>query len=128
VKESRFAMPVILVVDDNAVSRELLRYVLKPLGCEIVEAASGLEALERIAEVRPDVVLLDLDMPGLDGYGVLREVRRKPEWAALRVVAVTAYAMQSDRDKAIAAGFDSYVTKPINAVQIRRFVEDLLRT
>jgi two-component system cell cycle response regulator DivK len=121
-------MPKILVVDDNAVSRELLRYVLKPLGLEIVEAASGLEALERIAEVHPDLVLLDLDMPGLDGYGVLREVRRKPEWAGLRVVAVTAYAMQSDRDKAIVAGFDGYVTKPINAVQVRRNVEDLLRT
>jgi two-component system cell cycle response regulator DivK len=121
-------MPKILVVDDNAVSRELLRYVLKPLGVEIVEAASGLEALDRIAEERPDMVLLDLDMPGLDGYGVLREVRRKPEWAGLRVVAVTAYAMQSDRDKAIAAGFDGYVTKPINAVPVRRYVEDLLRT
>ncbi len=121
-------MPKILVVDDNAVSRELLRYVLKPLGFEIVEAASGLEALQRIAEVRQDVVLLDLDMPGLDGYDVLREIGCKPEWAGLRVVAVTAYAMQSDRDKAIAAGFDGYVTKPINAVQIREYVEDLLRT
>ena len=121
-------MPKILVVDDNAVSRELLRYVLKPLGLEIVEAASGLEALERIAEVHPDLVLLDLDMPGLDGYGVLREMGRKPEWADLRVVAVTAYAMQTDRDKAIAAGFDGYVTKPINAAQVRRYVEDLLRT
>ena len=121
-------MPKILVVDDNAVSRELLRYVLKPLGLEIVEAASGLEALERLAEQRPDVVLLDLDMPGLDGYGVLREVRRKPEWVGLCVVAVTAYAMQSDRDKAAAAGFDGYVTKPINAAQIRKYVEDLLRT
>jgi CheY-like chemotaxis protein len=121
-------MPKILVVDDNAVSRELLRYVLKPLGLEVAEAASGLEALERIAEVRPDVVLLDLDMPGLDGYGVLREIRCKPEWMGLRVVAVTAYAMQGDRDKAIAAGFDGYVTKPINAVQIRKYVEELLRT
>ena len=118
----------ILVVDDNAVSRELLRYVLKPLGLEVVEAASGLEALERIAEVRPDVVLLDLDMPGLDGYGVLREVRRKPEWTGLRVVAVTAYAMQGDRDRAAEAGFDGYITKPINAVQIRKYVEELLRT
>jgi two-component system cell cycle response regulator DivK len=121
-------MPKILVVDDNAVSRELLRYILKPLGLEIVEAAFGVEALERIAEERPDVVLLDLDMPGLDGYGVLREVRRRPEWAGLRVIAVTAYAMESDRDRAISAGFDGYLTKPINAVQIRKYVEDLLRT
>jgi CheY-like chemotaxis protein len=121
-------MSKILVVDDNAVSRELLLYVLKPLGHEVVEAASGLEALERIAEERPDAVLLDLDMPGLDGYGVLREVRRQPDWAGLRVVAVTAYAMQSDRDKALAAGFAGYVTKPINAVHIRKYVEDLLRT
>jgi CheY-like chemotaxis protein len=121
-------MPKILVVDDNAVSRELLRYVLKPLGLEIVEAASGWEALERIAEIRPDVVLLDVDMPGLDGYGALREIRRKPEWTGLCVVAVTAYAMQGDRDKAIAAGFDDYVTKPINAVQFRKYVEELLRT
>jgi CheY-like chemotaxis protein len=121
-------MPKVLVVDDNAVSRELLRYVLKPLGLEIEEAASGWEALERIAEVRPDVVLLDLDMPGLDGYGVLREIRHTLEWAALRVIAVTAYAMPIDRDNVIAAGFDGYLTKPINAVQIRKYVEDLLRT
>jgi CheY-like chemotaxis protein len=121
-------MPKILVVDDNAVSRELLRYVLKPLGLEIAEAASGLEALERIADVRPDLVLLDLDMPGLDGYGVLREIKCKPEWTGLRVVAVTAYAMRSDQDNAIAAGFDGYITKPINAVRIRKYVEELLRT
>jgi len=121
-------MPTILVVDDNAVSRELLRFVLRPLGYAFLEAGSGAEALEKIAEARPDIVLLDLEMPPPDGYAVLRKVKQNPDWQDLRVVAVTAYAMQGDRDKALAAGFDGYITKPVNAVELREYVEEILRT
>lgn len=116
----------ILVVDDNATSRELLRHVFKPAFGDVLEASRGEEALEKIARERPDLVLLDLEMPGLDGYAVLRRVRQDTRLAALRVVAVTARAMQGDREKALAAGFDGYITKPIDAVGLREYVAQLL--
>lgn len=113
----------ILIVNDNAVSRELLGYVLKGLCDEIMEASEGREALQKVVEARPDLVLLDLEMPGLDGYDVLRRLRQDARLGATRVVAVTARAMQGDREQALAAGFDGYITKPINAVEVRRCVE-----
>jgi CheY-like chemotaxis protein len=115
----------ILIADDNAVSRELLRHILKDACDEIVEASEGRETLQKVADARPDLVLLDLEMPRLDGYAVLRRLREDPRLAATRVVAVTARAMQGDREQAVAAGFDGYITKPINAVEVRRCVERL---
>jgi CheY-like chemotaxis protein len=112
----------ILIADDNAVSRELLRHILKGACDEIMEASEGWEALQKVAEARPDLVLLDLEMPRLDGYAVLRRLREDPRLAGTRVVAVTARAMQGDREQALAAGFDGYITKPINAVEVRRCV------
>jgi len=112
-------------VDDSAASRELLRHVLKGTCEEVVEAADGCEALERIAATLPDLVLLDLEMPRMDGYEVLRQVRHDPRWAATRVVAVTARAMQGDRDQALAAGFDGYITKPVSASELREYLQRL---
>lgn len=118
-------MRKILVVDDNLASRELLRHILKA-SCQVLEASHGQEALDKIAEAEPDLVLLDLEMPGLDGFAVLRQLRQHPRSGALRVVAVTARAMQGDRETALAAGFDGYITKPINAAALRRQVEQIL--
>jgi CheY-like chemotaxis protein len=116
-------MQTILVVDDNAVSRELMRAILKGPDRNIIEAGDGREALARIAEARPDLVLLDIHMPVLDGFGVLRELRADPGLRSLRVIAVTANAMQGEREKALAAGFDGYVTKPVSAVEIRELLK-----
>jgi CheY-like chemotaxis protein len=116
-------MQTILVVDDNAVSRELMRAILKGPDRRIVEAGDGREALERIAETRPDLVLLDVHMPVLDGFSVLRALRADPRFRSLRVIAVTANAMQGEREKALDAGFDGYVTKPVSAVEIRKLLE-----
>jgi CheY-like chemotaxis protein len=121
------ALRTILVVDDNPDSRHLLRSVLKS-SCELVlEACQGQEALDVITRAEPDLVLLDLEMPVLDGFAVLSELRRDPRFSALPVVAVTANAMFGDREKALAAGFDAYVTKPIQAVSLRRQIDQLLR-
>ncbi len=116
----------ILIVDDNAVSRELLRHVLRNSCDEVLEASHGEEAIQIIESEQVGLVLLDLEMPGLDGYGVLRRLRGDPRFASLRIVAVTARAMQGDREQALAAGFYGYVTKPVDAVELREYVKRLL--
>jgi CheY-like chemotaxis protein len=119
-------MTKILVVDDNAASRELLRTVLKGAGRLILEASQGSQALEIVVTEAPDLVLLDIEMPVLDGFAVLRELRKDARFAALPVVAVTANAMQGTREKALEAGFTDYITKPIRVAAVRSQVARLL--
>ncbi|MGD2136387.1 MAG: response regulator [Gemmatimonadales bacterium] len=102
----------IAVVEDNADNRLLLHAILED-HYEIVEYASGVEALEALPTVQPDLIVLDISLPGLDGTEVLAEVRRMPRLAAVPTVALTAHAMAGDREKYLAAGFDEYLTKPI---------------
>lgn len=109
----------ILVADDNPTGRELIREGLSGHVASIMEAGNGREALQKIRESRPDLVLLDIQMPEMDGYQVLREIRQDPSLRDLRVIALTAFAMQGDREKALAAGFDDYVTKPVNFAQLK---------
>src|SRR5579871_374082 len=112
----------ILVADDNPVSRELIREVLEMSGYEVVEAADGEEALRQARAALPDLMLLDIQMPRLDGYGVLRELRADHHLSNLRIVALTAFAMQGDRERALGAGFDGYITKPVDVVTLRQEV------
>ncbi|HTA41649.1 MAG TPA: response regulator [Bryobacteraceae bacterium] len=119
-------MKKVLIADDKATSRELIRTVLEGSGYEVNEANDGIEALNRARELQPDLVILDLHMPGLDGFGVLAELRRDDAFAATPIMALTASAMQGDRDRAMAAGFDSYVSKPIPLSILRQEVERLL--
>ena len=119
-------MQKILVVDDNQASRELFLAVLKGPGRHLLEASQGQEALNIIAREEPDLVLLDVEMPVLDGYAVLRAIRDNPRWAAVRIVAVTANAMVGARESVLAAGFDGYIAKPIDtralSIQVRLFL------
>jgi len=119
-------MKNILVVEDNAANRELLQEVLALDGYQVREAVDGREALAQVESATPDLVLLDLQVPKLDGYGVLQELRADARWAKLPVVAVTAFAMRGDREKALAVGFDAYVTKPIDTAALRRELKRLL--
>lgn len=107
-------MSKVLVVEDNSVNLELLCEMLQLNDYEIVEARDGQEALARLNEVYPDIVLLDVNMPRMDGFAVIDRVRGNPRLLRLPVIAVTGYAMQEDLDKMLVAGFDSYVIKPIN--------------
>lgn len=109
----------VLVADDNPAGRELVRESLAGHVGSIIEAADGREALEKIRAERPDVVLLDIQMPEMDGYAVLREIRGDPALRDLRVVALTAFAMQGDRERAIEAGFDDYITKPVTVAKLK---------
>jgi CheY-like chemotaxis protein len=119
-------MKKILVVDDNPVSRELIREVLENPQQRILEAEDGAEALEKVLQEAPDVVLLDIQLPVLDGYEVLRRIRSDPRFAMLPVLALTAFAMQEDCEKALALGFDGYVTKPIDVTSLRSRIGNLL--
>lgn len=118
---------VILIADDRASSRELLRTVLHRAGYEVLEAEDGEQALVQARRGHPDLILLDLQMPGLDGFGVLAELRGDPRFAHLPVLALTASAMHGDREKILEAGFTDYLAKPAGPETLRETVARLLR-
>jgi CheY-like chemotaxis protein len=113
---------VILIADDRASSRELLRTVLEREGYRVLEAADGEEALTAAHAGNPDLILLDLQMPRLDGYGVLEQLRREARFALVPVVALTASAMRGDREKILAAGFTDYLAKPAGPEVLRETI------
>jgi CheY-like chemotaxis protein len=117
----------ILIAEDNAVNRELLREMLEAGDYCVVEARNGQEALTKIEEAEPDLVLLDINMPVMDGFAVIRWIREHPKFRKLPVVAVTAYAMKEDRERMLNAGFNGYVAKPIELAvlfkEIARFTK-----
>jgi CheY-like chemotaxis protein len=119
-------MPKVLVVDDNRPSRELIVDILRPLALEVAEAPDGATALAVARATQPDLVILDISMPGMDGFAVLDELRRDPDSAGTPVLAVTANAMPGERSKALAAGFSDFLTKPVRSAELRQRVEALL--
>ena len=119
-------MKKVLVADDKATGRELVRTVLENTGYEVHEAGDGAEAVAEARRVRPDLIILDIHMPEMDGFGVIAEWRRDPQFAATPIIALTASAMMGDRERALAAGFTGYITKPIRLSALRSEVERLL--
>lgn len=110
-------MKKIAVVEDNPDNRLLVQVMLEP-HYEVVEFDSGIGALEGLPAVKPDLVLLDISLPEMDGTEVLRRLREHPELSSLPVIALTAHAMAGDREKYLAVGFDDYVSKPIVDEQV----------
>lgn len=104
----------ILIVDDNPVNLKLARVTLAGQGYEIVTAASARGALAEIAACPPDLVLLDIQLPGTDGLALTRVLRNDTTLDGIRILAVSAYASEADEDRAIAAGCDAFITKPID--------------
>jgi CheY-like chemotaxis protein len=120
-------MKRILIADDRPPSRELIREILEMAGYEVVEAADGAEALEMARRLSPDLILLDIEMPALSGFRVVEELRKDARFAATPVVALTAGAMQGDREKALQAGFTGYISKPVRLAALRAEMARLLR-
>lgn len=114
------AVAQILVVEDNDRNMKLVREVLKATGYRTLEATSGGEAVEVAAERRPDLVLMDIELPDIDGVEALGRLRSDRRTATIPVLALTAQAMQGDRERFLAAGFDGYLAKPVD---IRTLVE-----
>ncbi len=120
----------VLVVDDNPDNRLLLRMLLTPMGASVVEAEDGLSALERLHSSIPSLVLLDLRMPGMNGYEVLERIRGVDRWSKVPLVAVTASAYRHEQELCLKSGFDGFISKPVDAGEltqlIARFMGDRL--
>lgn len=117
---------IILVVEDNPDNMYVLDHLLTRKGYRVRQAARGEDALTQIQQQRPALVLMDMQMPGMDGYAVVRELRRWPELADLPVIAVTASSMPGDREQTLAAGCTDYVAKPISPRDLLQLVEHYL--
>jgi CheY-like chemotaxis protein len=104
----------VLIVDDNPTNLKLVAYLVKAQGYEVQTAGDAEAALVSIAEHRPRLILMDLQLPGIDGLELTRQLKADPATQDIKIVAVTAYAMKGDQEKALAAGCDDYVTKPID--------------
>lgn len=120
-------MKKILIAEDDPASGELLFELLSIHGYQVEQAADGAEAVRKIEQFSPDLILLDIQMPVLDGYAVLRWVRHQPRFANLPVAALTAYAMREDRHRILSAGFDAHISKPIDPAALSAQIQELLR-
>ncbi len=120
-------MPKLLVVDDDEMNRDVLARRLLRRGYGVIFAASGEEALIAAASERPDVILMDLAMPILDGYEATRRLKKNPDTSSIPVIALSAWAMNSDRDKALEAGCDDYDVKPFDWARLLGKIDACLR-
>ena len=118
----------VLYIEDNAQNLYLVNFILDKIGCEVFQARDGRDGIEQAVNVKPDLILLDIQLPGIDGYAVARVLRENAELKQTPIVALSSYAMVGDREKALAAGCSDYIEKPINpdifAGQISRFLAD----
>jgi len=116
----------VLIIEDNEQNMYLLTFLLNRHGLEVLQARDGREGINTAVAQNPDLILLDIQLPGMDGYSVARELRTIEAMAGVPIVAVTSYAMVGDREKAIAAGCTGYIEKPINPETFVSQIEDFL--
>ena len=119
--------PVILVVDDLTQNNELLEAYLVPQGYEVIKAVSGEDALKKLADNQIDLILLDVMMPGMDGFEVARRIRQDPKTRLMPIILVTALKETEDRIKGIKAGCDDYISKPFDKMELLARVQSLLK-
>ena len=121
-------LELILVADDHVTGLELMRVVLEDSGYMVCGVTDGATAVRYARLIVPDLIIVDLDMPGLDGFGVLRQLRSEPRLDATPVAALSAYSMDENLPRALAAGFAAYFPKPISLQKLRTGVAQLLKT
>jgi CheY-like chemotaxis protein len=117
----------ILIADDNVTNVELLEAYLCDMDCETAAAADGRETLEKVAEFQPDLILLDIMMPKLSGFEVCRTLKRDPATSQIMILMVTALNELGDIERAVAAGCDDFLSKPINKLELVKRVENMLK-
>jgi two-component system, cell cycle response regulator DivK len=116
----------ILIIEDNKANLELAEYLLKASGYATLAARDGEEGVRAARKERPDLIICDLQMPIMDGYEVVRELKKDPQLRSIPVLAVTALSMPGDRNNVLSAGFDGYLSKPVDPETFARTVEDFL--
>jgi len=116
----------ILIVEDNPVNLELAKDILENHGFDVLSAVNGLEALQTVQNLLPDLILMDLQLPGMSGLTVIETLKADPATSHIPVVAVTAFAMSTDENRARAAGCIGFITKPINTREFPRLVAEFL--
>ena len=119
-------MPRILIVEDDELNRDSLRRLLRRRGFEVLLAADGNEGVEVARAEAPDLILMDMSLPGIDGWEATRRLKDDPRTRATPIIALTAHAMASDRDRALGAGCDDYDTKPIDLDRLLPKIQALL--
>lgn len=119
--------PKILLIEDNEQNRYLTTFLLEKNGYQVVAAEDGPTGVALAAKIRPDAILLDIQLPGMDGYSVAKALRECPSLDDVPIVAVTSYAMAGDREKALGSGCDGYLEKPINPETFVSQVESYLQ-
>jgi CheY-like chemotaxis protein len=120
-------MPTILLVEDNELNRDMLSRRLVRKGYDVLIAEDGAKGLSAATDGKPDLILMDMSLPVLDGWEATRRLKAEPETRAIPVIALTAHAMSSDREKAVAAGCDDYDTKPVELERLLAKIERLLQ-
>ena len=119
--------PLILVVEDNERNRKLVRTILEFRGYEVVDLDDGEPALATAKARKPVLVLMDIELPKLDGISALKQLRADPETASIPVIAVTASVTPSERDRVVAAGFNAYISKPIDVTSFGEMVDRVVK-
>ncbi len=119
-------MGTILIVEDNPINLELASDILDAQGYKVFQATTGAEAIEIVKRIHPDMVLMDIQLPGLDGLEITRIIKRDPQTKDIIVVALTAHAMKGDRERILEAGCSGYIPKPINARDLSQEVAKYL--
>ena len=115
-------MPTILLVEDNELNRDMLSRRLARKGIDVDFAVDGGQCMKYLKTGRPDLILMDINLPGRDGYELTREIKANPNTALIPIIALTAHAMSGDREKSMASGCDDYDTKPVD---LKRLVEKI---
>jgi two-component system, cell cycle response regulator DivK len=116
----------VLIVEDNPLNLKLVRDVLLKAGFDVIEARTGEDGVARAQDSQPDVILMDLQLPGIDGTQAMRTIKASPSGPGIPIVALTAFAMSEDRDRALRNGFDGYLSKPISIRDLPRQIAELL--
>lgn len=116
----------ILVIDDNYKHRVLFKDILTYHGYDVIEAGNGEEGINKAKEHRPDLIIMDMQMPGMDGFTTTGILKNDPDTKDIKIIGVTSFAMVGDREKVIGAGADEYISKPVNTRELPKIVERML--
>lgn len=120
-------MTSLLIIDDNTLNLRLIDYVLQSNGYEVHTAGNADDALKTLSSFKPDLILMDLQLPGMDGFELTKIIKNDPVNQSIPIIAITALAMKGDKEKALAAGCDGYIKKPIDVDTIHLTIQEFVQ-